>query len=420
MDEEEGLRFGVDSHLEAPAQTPEASDRTPAQFQLIHTLSWDDARIATLHGGALIHYLTEMAVTPVRTRELIAMGAAPAKEDLVCYAMFLRQELAIRMAWTALELSCMPHGLAARPNIRDLCGWCASAAFELARCAAPTTVDREKEFTEMLERMLQDQKPVVLKLATACMELKAEVGPTYWAKIHSDVDIVLSNFHTARLGVRFLMQQHVTVHDSPPGFRGMLQTALCIETVAKKAATDAMNLCMQHMGTAPEVEIDCQTDRLITHVPSHVHYILLELLKNAMRAVVDKQGASKLSFFSPTLYARKKSSELPAVTMVIGRGKEDVTFRVSDQGGGIPRSQLMPAFSFSHSTASAPKAITNNKKTSVLAGWGMGLPLARTYARYLGGELDVKSVDGVGTDAFLHLSIDGVEVLPKQNLENKM
>jgi pyruvate dehydrogenase kinase 2/3/4 len=35
---------------------------------------------------------------------------------------------------------------------------------------------------------------------------------------------------------------------------------------------------------------------------------------------------------------------------------------------------------------------------------GYGLPTSRAYARYFGGDLNVMSMEGYGTDAFLHLS----------------
>ncbi|CAE7476136.1 Pdk2, partial [Symbiodinium necroappetens] len=38
-----------------------------------------------------------------------------------------------------------------------------------------------------------------------------------------------------------------------------------------------------------------------------------------------------------------------------------------------------------------------------LAGYGVGLPLSRLYAQYLGGSLHLMSMPGEGTTAFLHL-----------------
>jgi len=49
---------------------------------------------------------------------------------------------------------------------------------------------------------------------------------------------------------------------------------------------------------------------------------------------------------------------------------------------------------------------------AVLAGYGYGLPLCRLYARYFGGELQVISMEGYGTDAYLHLSKLGTSEEP--------
>jgi len=49
-----------------------------------------------------------------------------------------------------------------------------------------------------------------------------------------------------------------------------------------------------------------------------------------------------------------------------------------------------------------------------LAGLGYGLPISRGYARFFNGDLDLKSMEGHGTDAFVHLSrlTDNEEPLP--------
>ena len=96
-----------------------------------------------------------------------------------------------------------------------------------------------------------------------------------------------------------------------------------------------------------------------------------------------------------------------------------MTIKVSDEGGGIPRSTMSRIFKFTHSTSQHEKE-TGTDFGTVEAGIqhlrGFGLPLARIYARYFGGELTLKSMEGYGLDAYLYLPRlgDACENLPKR------
>lgn len=82
--------------------------------------------------------------------------------------------------------------------------------------------------------------------------------------------------------------------------------------------------------------------------------------------------------------------------------------QVSDEGGGIPRSGLPRIWTYLYSTALSPldemEDTGDADGPAVLAGYGYGLPLSRLYARYFGGELQIISMEGYGTDAYLHLN----------------
>jgi pyruvate dehydrogenase kinase 2/3/4 len=51
-----------------------------------------------------------------------------------------------------------------------------------------------------------------------------------------------------------------------------------------------------------------------------------------------------------------------------------------------------------------------------LAGLGYGLPLSRLFARYFGGDLQIISMEGFGTDAYLHLKNVGDSAEPDTGL----
>jgi Histidine kinase-, DNA gyrase B-, and HSP90-like ATPase len=141
--------------------------------------------------------------------------------------------------------------------------------------------------------------------------------------------------------------------------------------------------------------------------------MMTELLKNSCRASIRRyrelQKQAEDNNLDPTYI------EIPHIRVVIVKGDEDVTIKVADKGGGIPRSLLPTIWKFAHSTAS-PNEQKSEFGTDVTGARirGFGLPLARIYARYFGGELTLKSTEGYGLDAYLHLPRlgDACEKLP--------
>ena len=170
----------------------------------------DFESVARLRGPDLLLPLSEMSASPVELQTLYNLGRDPAPEDLVVFAQFLRRELAIRTAQRAVELARLPHGLSEKPTIQEVCGWYAEAASKLVQSDVPDTPQKEKAFCKLLQSMLRDHTSVVRNLAIGCMEVKCDVGASEWSRIHDDIDRVLTRFYTSRIGLRFLMEQHIT------------------------------------------------------------------------------------------------------------------------------------------------------------------------------------------------------------------
>ena len=244
----------------------------------------------------------------------------------------------------------------------------------------------------------------------------------------------LDSFYTSRIGIRMIIGQYVALRQPRDDARvvGLLNTSVaagarrhrrpfferrgesgssidprrtaCLSQVrpaviAEDAVRQATLLCERQFGVAPEVKIVGRTDLSFEYVPDHVFYILLELLKNSMRASCERQLAA--------------DADEPSVIRVIvadGEKNEDVALKISDEGGGIARSDLNKVWSYLYTTAS--KDVQESGFTAdgtdfvgaPLAGLGYGLPISRAYARYFGGDLTLMSMEGFGTDAFVYLS----------------
>ncbi|XP_039728405.1 pyruvate dehydrogenase kinase, isozyme 3 [Pteropus medius] len=170
----------------------------------------------------------------------------------------------------------------------------------------------------------------------------------------------------------------------------------------------AKMLCEQYYMAAPELEVEEFNAKApnkpiqVVYVPSHLFHMLFELFKNSMRATVE-------------LYEDRKES-YPSVKTLVTLGKEDLSIKITDLGGGVPLRKIDRLFNYMYSTA--PKPSLEPSRAAPLAGFGYGLPISRLYARYFQGDLKLYSMEGVGTDAVIYLkalSSESFERLPVFN-----
>lgn len=361
-----------------------------------------------------LRHLASQEATAVSLDDLYRLGENCSPELRQQNAQFLFHELPIRMAQRVQELQSLPYGLSEKEPIQQVANLYSEYVRKMINFGSPSA-DQDEAFTGLLEGLFLDQGRVIERMAQGVIELRQEIAehPTVsWDhQIQTDVTQLLDRFFTARIGLRLLVEQHFRAKDSPEGFSGAIQTECRPEDVAKDAIADASYLCDFHLGQAPEVALYGDSGSAgFTYLPSHMRYVLLELLKNAMRSTVERHGGD--------------GRELPMVQIMIAHGDEDVTFKICDEGGGICRSEIEDVWTYLHSSARRPPIAEDlkqenrhNNSVGALAGYGMGLPLSRIYAQYFGGNLDIKSMEGFGTDCYLHLCRLGVKC---ENLPQKV
>ncbi|CAL5220332.1 g2325 [Coccomyxa viridis] len=334
--------------------------------------------------------------TGVSLKYMLDFGANPIERQLLLSAQFLHKELPVRLAHRVAELENLPFGLSAKVPVLKVRDWYVESFKELREFKPIRDAESELKFTGLLRHIYHRHRNVVpvmaMGVAELKRELKAEGGLTELPEIHQFLD----GFYMSRIGIRILIGQHIALHEpQQKDHIGMICTRCTPRQVAEDAIHEARGICMREKAAAPEVTVYGDPKFSFAYVPSHLHHMTFELVKNSLRAVNDRF---------------EDSDDIPPpVRVVVAEGDEDVTIKVSDEGGGIPRSGLPRIWTYLYSTAESPLPElddTNEGEDSpaVLAGYGYGLPISRLYARYFGGDLQVISMEGFGCDAYLHLN----------------
>ncbi|KAI1280324.1 [Pyruvate dehydrogenase (acetyl-transferring)] kinase, mitochondrial [Halotydeus destructor] len=347
--------------------------------------------------------------SPLSIKQFIDFGR---KECDKTSMRFLRKELPVRLANIMQEIQLLPDSLLRMPSVALVQSWY-ERSFEEIMTYEKSSCDNDQiveAFTDNLVKIRNRHSSVVQTMAQGVIELK-ETHKIDQQTEHS-IQYFLHRFYMNRISIRMLINQHVTLFgsDTPGHSRhiGCVDPNCDVTAVARDAYSNARFLCDQYYMNSPELVIEQynvihkNAPISFTYVPSHLYHILFELFKNAMRAVVEHHGPD--------------SDNLPPLRLLLGLGNEDVSIKICDQGGGVPRSLSDHLFNYMYSTA--PKPSVSGDDSAPLAGFGYGLPLSRLYARYLHGDLKICSYEGYGTDAIVYLKLlceEANEMLPVFN-----
>ncbi|PHH59434.1 hypothetical protein CDD81_3194 [Ophiocordyceps australis] len=248
-----------------------------------------------------------------------------------------------------------------------------------------------QRFAQTLHKIKRRHDGVVTTMAQGILEYKRR---RQRMQINGSIQSFLDRFYMSRIGIRMLIGQHIALtdqsHHRDPTYVGVICIKTNVKDLAQEAIENARFVCEDHYGLfeAPRIQLVCNPNLDFMYVPGHLSHMLFETLKNSLRAVVEAHGMDK--------------QEFPVTKVIVAEGKEDITIKISDEGGGIPRSAIPLVWTYMYTTVDrTPNLDPDFDKSDFkapMAGFGYGLPISRLYARYFGGDLKLISMEGYGTD----------------------
>lgn len=243
-------------------------------------------------------YLGKEAFTEELSRG--RMGQRLATERLLIQvASFVLNELPIRLAHRIKDLDQVPM-MKDMPSVQKVKSIYIDSFQELIYHPKINNARTEEEFARLLENLYTKHSSVLVTMAQGAYELRDAIRAGT-VKGYEDEEtglefermnqchLFLDRFYTSRIGIRVLAGQYLALRGKPwDDYIGMI----CLKTspydVIRKAVSDATLMCQRQYGRAPQVDITGRLDLSFPYIPTYLHYISLELLKNALRATAEK------------------------------------------------------------------------------------------------------------------------------------
>ncbi|KAK4185019.1 branched-chain alpha-ketoacid dehydrogenase kinase [Podospora australis] len=391
---------------------------------------------------------------PISLRQLMVFGRSLTESRLISSANYVRTELPTRIAHRIRDMQQLPYVVVTNEHFNEVYDLYYTAFDTFRKVREIKTLDDNDKFCKTIRSMLKAHLTVIPKLARGILECNGLMEA-------AALDKFMNTILRSRISRRVIAEQHLALTDTfhepwfSPGAKlsdnesiGEVFLKCLAKDVVTRCGDTVLDLTRQAYGAdvaLPEIKIEGHLDANFPYILSHIEYIIGELLRNSVQAVVEKHQRRKDKDSNP-------DAKPPPIEVTICESNQHVIIRISDQGGGIPRESLPYLWSFSKGPASeeilanlkkVPKMAAtlqelqidnqNEKKqekedeaeqkeknvslhghvTSSLASLssrppnlrlGMGLPLSRVYAEYWAGSLALHSLEGYGVDAFLQIS----------------
>ncbi|CAG8973164.1 hypothetical protein HYALB_00008756 [Hymenoscyphus albidus] len=398
---------------------------------------------------------------PISLRQLMVFGRTLTESRLISSANYVRTELPTRLAHRIRDMQTLPYVVVTNPHISQVYELYYKAFEGLRKIPEIKTLEDNKKFCEKIAQNLQEHLTVIPSLAMGVLECRDLMA-------QEDMDRFMNTILRSRISRRVIAEQHIALTEtfhSPHHFPDapLPETEFVGEVLVKCNANDIVARCGHEVAALaqaaygpstllPEIKLSGHLHATFPYILSHIEYIIGELLRNSIQAIVEKQRATPGTPTQP-----------PPIEVTVCEAQQHVIIRVSDQGGGIPRDILPHIWSFSkgprshetlenlnqvpkmaatlqelrvsdtdlqfpqkqidtpakkHAAKERPET-SQFHKTGVLMHdsslaslstrppnlrLGMGLPLSRVYAEYWAGSLELHSLEGYGVDAFLQIS----------------
>jgi len=331
--------------------------------------------------SSTIKYFSKKTPSLVSLNLLNYYGDKRNHKNLLRQSDFLKNELLIRLSQRVVDLINLPYGLPKITPIRDVINLYSNSFKKIHEF--PDIIDNKKiiqAFTKLVSVIKKDHSNIDQSIALGLKQLHPSIID--YPLLNNELD----KFFLSRISIRLLISHQESIVFNNENFIQNIN----IVKVFNDCISNMNSLCFQLYNEEPNILFDIK-DPLkninIKYVPSYIYYPIIEILKNS---IVAHAKHNKLS---------------EPIRITVSETDNSIYIKISDLGNGFHFDYIPRVLSYSYTTSDLDY-IDNFKQMQnlpIISGFGFGLPLAKIYCQYFGGDLIINPMENLGTDVFIYL-----------------
>lgn len=408
---------------------------------------------------------TKKHAHPVTLRHLANFGRKMTEEKIISSANFARTELPIRLSLKIKELQNLPYKVTNNYHINQVYQSYYHCFNAFRKVEKIQSLEDNDEFCGFVSNMLDDHLIVLPHLMMGALEVSIMKTLT-----QTELDEFMSSMLRSRVSRRVIMNQHISMSKAFMESLNAQKNGNHIEDIkpsdyvgeafqyvsAHKQLHLSYNMIKEFLQSLypelimPGLIIDGE-DFKFQFMTNQINFIFTEILRNSMKSTIEQfininKNNENFSTLTP-----------PPIVVSIINTKYEMTFKFSDQGGGMPLDKIDSVWSFGKSPQLAKKYLENfhklpglnlpsrlpiidhqyfqtqsqmekpkkligvldnlgemertNPKSMLVSltsrpfeyTLGISMPMCKVYTDYWNGSLEMCTVKGYGSDTFLKL-----------------
>ena len=257
--------------------------------------------------------------------------------DLIKMASDLHDQLLVRLAHCLCYFQSIPFLPGVNPTLLFLQERYLKSFENLTQFPRIGTLEDEEKFFQLINKFVVENNDVIELLSTGCIEAQK------YFKSYEIMRDFLDNVIHVRLSMRLLAEHYLELHKQQQKGHQMQSErcgAICMKFSPAKAVQqcidDVSSICFETYSVVPHVEVENNVYESLPFFPNIVEYILRELLKNSMRAIVEHNKVLFRNIHNVRKYL-ENNRDKPLCKVIIGSNpiEEQFTIAIKDCGGGI-------------------------------------------------------------------------------------